>query len=615
MQLKYNEKSNGNEMGMYIIGIGTIMLLSVLLGICALVLTVMPCDLHLIKILVVDIRILLMNVWPIFCVMYIVYALLNNAWISFLCTGILVFVIAEVNRFKMAFRDDPFVFSDVLLIGEAKDMVRKYKLFLDKVSLCAIIFIVLTTVLCALILKNKLKSKAFRISSALLVCVLFCVSSQFLYFKDQKIYNATWHSEFGNQWKTGNQYTSRGVVYSFVKSITDAGIPKPDDYSKRAVSRLLKNYEDTNMEEEKKVHIISIMLEAYNDFSEFEQIEFRVDPYDNFHNIQKKSYHGKLFTDIFAAGTIKTERSFLTGFSNIEIKNKDTESYVRYLKEQGYYVEAMHPSYGWFYNRKNINNYLGFENFEYHENRYCNAIPSELSEALYHNLLADNDFFNYIIEGYERNVENGKKYFNFSITYQNHGPYPEERETDIEYIYKEEGYTENEYNIFNNYLHGIAKTDRALGKLVDYIDVQQEPIVMILFGDHNPSLGENNSVYEMLGINLDLDTAEGAKNYYETPYVFYANQAAKEQLQRDFNEQGDTISPMFLMSEYFEYIGSGGSAYLNYLGTIKEEFSVINPVYVKKGENYFLRTKFDNDDILCEQQQVEYYVKSKKIDY
>ena len=146
MQLKYNEKSNGNEMGMYRIGLGTIMLLSVLLGICALVLTVMPCDLHLIKILVVDIRILLMNVWPIFCVMYIVYALLNNAWISFLCTGILVFVIEEVNRFKMAFRDDPFVFSDVLLIGEAKDMVRKYKLFLDKVSLCAIIFIVLTTV-------------------------------------------------------------------------------------------------------------------------------------------------------------------------------------------------------------------------------------------------------------------------------------------------------------------------------------------------------------------------------------------------------------------------------------------------------------------------------------
>lgn len=593
--------------------VAVLMVLSILLGICSLILTVLPCDLNLIKVLLCDGKILLLNIWPIFCVMVIIYFLVDRIWISFGCTGLIVFIVAEVNRFKMTFRDDTFVFSDILLISEAKEMTAQYTLFLDKVSLCVLIVILVLTLLSFFFAKIKLKNKVVRTVGIFVLGIVLVISYNMFYVNEYAIYNSTWHGEFGNQWKSSNQYMSRGVIYSFIRSIPDAILSSPEGYSEKEVDQVLESYEDVDLNEDSKVHIISIMLEAYNDFSVFEGIEFAEDPYENFHEIQSQSYYGKLFTDIFAAGTIKTERSFLTGYSNTDIHDRNTESYVRYFASQGYYTEAMHPSYGWFYDRKNVNSYLGFDNFDYHENVYCTVDTSKLSEELYHCLLADYDFFDYIIRGYEKSMENGQKYFNFSVTYQNHGPYSSESETEIEYALRKEQYTDAEYNIFNNYLAGIARTDKALGKLRDYIEQQEEPIVLILFGDHNPWLGEENSVYEMLGIDLTLDTVEGAQNYYQTPYVFYANEAAKKQLGQDFAEEGNTISPMFLMNEYFEYVGIEGPAYLNYLQTIKKEMSVINSVYVKQGDKYILRNELNGNELLVQQEKVEYYIKTKKV--
>lgn len=272
----------------------------------------------------------------------------------------------------------------------------------------------------------------------------------------------------------------------------------------------------------------------------------------------------------------------------------------------------MHPCYGWFYNRKNINEYLGVDNFLYYENKFEDVDENELEVETYHGLMSDYDFFDYIMQGYEDAVENDQKYFNFSVTYQNHGPYETVKQTEETWLLKKEEYTEAEYNIINNYLYHISKTDRAIGKLRAYIDQQDEPIIFILFGDHNPWLGDNNSVYEMLGIDLNLDTSEGAKNYYQTPYVIYANSAAKEMYGKNFSEQGNTVSPMFLMNELFDYIGMEGSAYLNYLHDVKKEYNIMNPVYTGNDDELVLTTDVGDDPILTNQKQVEYYMRNVK---
>ncbi len=601
-------KNTGRGLGIT----GILLMLSVSLGICALVMTLVPCQMNWLEVLLQDNRIVFRNILPVFCIMLILYLLINRVWIAFLSTGILVFAIAEINRFKIAFRDDPFVFSDVLLIGEAKNMLGQYKLYLDKVSAFALIFIAITTVLCFFVFRFRAKNKWVRFVGAAVVAVAFIISIKLFYFEDNETYNQTWHWEFGNQWKNTNQYMSRGVIYSFIRSIPNAVISKPEGYDENKVQEVLNKYQNQNLPEDKRVHIISIMLEAYNDFSEFEGIEFVNDPYENFHALQEQSYSGKLFTDIFAAGTITTERSFLTGYQNPRFYDRDTMSYVRYFKSQGYYTEAMHPCYGWFYDRQNVNTYLGFNQFDYYENKYKFADKSALKTELYHGLLGDNDFFDYIIEGYEKAVKNDKLYFNFSVTYQNHGPYASVKESDEQYVLRKDEYSEADYYIFDNYLRGISRTDKALKKLWDYVAQQEEPIVLILFGDHNPWLGDGNSVYDMLGIDLNLDTPQGAVNYYETPYLFYANESAKQQLNQDFVGTGATVSPMFLMNEFFECIDAKGPAYLNYLADVKKQYSVLNRVYVGSEEKYYLRNELNQDNILLLQEQVEYYVKIKQ---
>ena len=577
-----------------------------------LVITVIPCDLSLIRILMSDIKILIMNTLPIQGGMLLIYSISNHIGVSFLLTGIICFAISEVNRFKMVFRDDPFVFSDVLLVNEAKDMMGKYELYLDKVSLCAIIFLIAGTFFCFYFLKVKLDNKKIRLAYGGIFLVVMIMLGKVLYFEDEDIYNNTWHYQFGNMWKNGNQCMSRGIIYSFVRSIPDAITIPPEGYAEEEVIEILEEYETTPLDEDKQAHVISIMLEAYNDFSEFEGVEFVRDPYEAFHELQSESYHGKLFTNIFAAGTVQTERAFLTGYRDPVIKDRNVESYVRYFNEQGYYTEAMHPCYGWFYNRKNVNEYLGFDNFLYYENKFENVDENELEVETYHGLLSDYDFFDYIIQGHEDALKNNHKYFNFSVTYQNHGPYADEKETDETYLLKKEGYTDAEYNIINNYLYHISKTDRAIEKLRTYIDQQEEPIVLILFGDHNPWLGDNNSVYEMLDIDLNLDTTVGAENYYQTPYLVYANTSAKKMYGKSFSEQENTISPMFLMNEVFEYIGIEGSAYLNYLQDIKEEYSIINTVYTGESDDLFLTCELTDDKTLIEQERVEYYMKNVK---
>lgn len=136
---------------------------------------------------------------------------------------------------------------------------------------------------------------------------------------------------------------------------------------------------------------------------------------------------------------------------------------------------------------------------------------------------------------------------------------------------------------------------------------QNEPIVLILFGDHNPYLGEGNSGFDLMGIDLDLGSEEGAANYYETPYVITANEAAKQALGTDFYGEGDTISPMFLMNEFFEVAGLNiGTSYSQYLADLKTQIDVINSLFVKERGTFIKRSEYENE-MLSDFYDVQYF--------
>lgn len=197
-------------------------------------------------------------------------------------------------------------------------------------------------------------------------------------------------------------------------------------------------------------------------------------------------------------------------------------------------------------------------------------------------------------------------YFNFSVTYQNHGPYASNNYEGKEYFFDyNDNYNIENYNTINQYFSGIKKTDEALKKLIDYFEKEEEPVIVIFFGDHNPYLGDDG--YYDFNIDLDVSNVCGFENYYETPYVIYANASAKKMFNKDFVGKGNTISPIFLMNELFDYCGLSGNEYLNYMSDLKSKIDVVSNYYYKENGVFIKKEESNYKDLIKEYNNVNYY--------
>ena len=63
---------------------------------------------------------------------------------------------------------------------------------------------------------------------------------------------------------------------------------------------------------------------------------------------------------------------------------------------------------------------------------------------------------------------------------------------------------------------------------------------------------------------------------YATPYLFWANDAARDVLGCDLTGDAPTISPCFLMNVLFDQLGWEGSAYMQYTDTVRARLPVIH---------------------------------------
>jgi hypothetical protein len=202
-------------------------------------------------------------------------------------------------------------------------------------------------------------------------------------------------------------------------------------------------------------------------------------------------------------------------------------------------------------------------------------------------IMRDDYFFPDLTQLYDEAVEDGRPYFNLSVTYQNHGPYADDYlyDTEREYV-AQGGLSQESYNILNNYFWGIKLTDDSLREFFDHFRDSAEPVVIVLFGDHKPWLGDNSTVYDELGIELRGSTEEIFKNYYCTQYTIWANDAAKEILGNDFVGEGEELSPGFLMMKLFDLCSYEGDGYMQALRELYQDVTVVNSSgrYVEHGE-------------------------------
>ena len=211
-------------------------------------------------------------------------------------------------------------------------------------------------------------------------------------------------------------------------------------------------------------------------------------------------------------------------------------------------------------------------------------------------------------------IDEGKYYFSYALTYQGHGPYADYNMADRHYVDRMEGQDPKDWAVFNNYLSNIAATDDALGQFVERLRNRPEPVVLIFFGDHKPWLGEGDSGYKSMGIDIDLSTLEGQMNYYTTPYVIWANDAAKAKLGKDFTGEGPDLSPFLLMRYLFDTMGWPHDGMMAVQDEFLPETTVLHMPYIRKDGEYRL---VDDDPSVAEMVRqyhcMEYYRTNEKV--
>lgn len=450
-----------------------------------------------------------LNLLPVVFLALLLYFMTGRAGLSYGITAVLTLGLTAASFFKLTFRNDPMMFEDILLIKEAGNMAGKYQLFLNKSMLLAIVLVFLGWVVLHFLARGRMPLWP-RLGGVAVLLMVF-LPLQWLYADANTYTNRTRNEALISPWSATQVYTSKGFLYPFLYSVKSASDAPPEGYSAAAAQSILAAYEDADIPEEKRVDLIAIQLEAYNDFTKFGVPELNPAVYEEFHKLEAEGYTGNLVTNIFAGGTVDTERCFLTGYSRLGSFRAPTNSYAWYLQKQGYYTEGSHSCYAWFYNRENINANLGLQNYYYVENYYGALTGGGVG--------FDAVLFPEMIKLYDQHKETSDQpYFGFNVTYQGHGPY----DTDVLWW------------------------------------------------------GDGNSIYHLLGIDLDLSTKEGFLNYYATRYLIWANDAAREALGNDFRGEGPDLSPNFLMNEVFKLCGWEGPAYLQATNAVAEQVPVIN---------------------------------------
>ncbi len=511
---------------------------------------------------------IVLNLLPPVVMTALFYGILGRSWPAYALTALTVLGLSFGNYYKLTFRDDPVVAADLLLLGEAGNMAGKYQLFLSSKLIAALVCAVAGTVALALLARGRLRGRSRGLVA---VAALVCAAALAPVYGSDAVYSRTTNSGHIAIWSSTQQYISRGLLYPLLHSVKDALPNPPEGYDQREAAALLAGYEDEVIPEDKRVNIVGVMLESFSDLSGFEQIEFTQDVYAQLHALEAESYSGALLTNIFAGGTINTERAFLTGVGTGEHDYRaNTSSYVWYLRNQGYRTSGDHPSNNWFYNRINVNSYLGFEQYRFSEDFY--KILTEEDTAW------DYTFFPEITASILRQLEDDAPLFSFSVSYQGHGPYGDYDcwwgEAD-DYIANYDLDDASRY-ILSNYLGSVMNTQSFLTEMVNTFRAREEPIVLVVFGDHKPWLGNGNSVYNALGIDLSQDSVESFYNYWATPYLIWANDAAKAALGNDFVGQGPDISPCFLMNVLFDQLGWKGDAYMQAVDPCWRQLPVIH---------------------------------------
>lgn len=437
------------------------------------------------------------------------------------------------HHYAVLFRGSAVLPSDLLALGTALSVSGTYEFALDAGTLAGITCVGAGMTACSWLAPLPAAPASRRrralTGAANMACAGICAA-----LLAQGIVAPNYEQDFGTSidgWDPLASYTRQGLLTSFIAAAQDMSIKVPEGYTTEGAQALtdglaqaryasttksLRRAEAQAQFAYRQPSVIAIMNETFSDLSLYEGLGYEG---PSFFNSLETLVSGQLAVSAYGGGTCNSEFEFLTGNSLAFVGAgkypytlydlSGCDSIVSALADCGYKTTAMHPNLGSNWSRDDVYAALGFDEFL--------TIEDFAGAETFHSGVTDRATYEKVLEvlGNDEGPQ-----FIFDVTMQNHSAYTQ-RNIDSSLL---PGLEPSELDRqttaeLNEYLACIEASDQDLAWLISELEALDRPVVLVFFGDHQPSFGAilNDAFYPG-----EQEPAHGARTYL-TNYFIWAN--------------------------------------------------------------------------------------------
>ena len=447
-------------------------------------------------------------------VYYLLCALTGRWVISCVLLHIISGIWGAANYFVSVYRGTPVLPWDLTALGTASAVSSSY----DFTPTWQMALSIAGVVVVCVLLWRKAGSGRLPLVSRL-ACVVGCLLCLIPILQPTRL---GWFGVKTDVWDQTGAYRTNGSLAAFLRNTEFMEVEEPEDTSVERLGQIMEQAEQTDIPLQASVdhpNIIAIMNESWADFEEFGNLELTESVTDYISSLDNAIW-GHAYASVFGAGTSASEFEFLTGNSMAFLPSgsipyqqyilKDTPSLASLLREEGYETRAFHPGELTSWQRNQAYPLLGFDSFKCGEDM-------NVPQTMEHGYVSDQSDFEQIIWEFEHKEE-GQPLFLFNVTIQNHGSYTVKDYPAQVQLADQPG----KYPMAEQYLTLANKTDEAFKTLVDYFSQCDEPTIIVMFGDHQPSV-EQEFLDKAYGVTQDQMTMEQYMDKFRVPFVIWAN--------------------------------------------------------------------------------------------
>ncbi|MCR4999038.1 MAG: LTA synthase family protein [Lachnospiraceae bacterium] len=452
-------------------------------------------------------------------------------------------VFGIINCIVLLNRVSPFGFTDITMIGDLLTMQNTNYFTKDQATVCVIAIAIYLGLMVLLFFKGKVQTPRLKLIPRAALIAVAWISMPLTTYGMQE--TGLMASYFGN---LAQGYLDYGYLYGFATSMLDLGMRQPRDYNDATIKNILKETDmgETSLTTDQPVNVVVILLESMFDVSEADFIETSEDPIPYLHYLEENFSYGHLTVPVVGAGTCNSEFEVLTGMScqffgpgeypqKTILKETDCESVADVFKETGYGTHVVHNNGGNFYSRRNAFSMMGFDSFT----------SKEMLDITEYTPLGTWPIDDILIDSTADALDTTPGAdFVYTITVEAHGDYPTEvvEENPVVKV-KCKGKDQAKTNQWTYYINRIYNVDDFIKKYTEMFEQRGEPTLVIMFGDHLPTMGLNAEEVKQ-------------KDLYQTKYWTW-NNFGMEKIDQD-------LTSYQLVPTYMNRLGIHGGTVTNY---------------------------------------------------